>query len=157
MKPARLQVKKLHHQDAFVWKRSILYPNYLSKSFKIHFLEDLLKNWQLQILKMHYFCDTSSKVDSSGSQLLLSASSFSGWTKVRVSEVVQLNYTQGFLERFLNILCKKDVFSLITDVFLHPAQVCYLDVHNCNRDLHNQRSRGKPALSTNCDFYISEN
>ena len=44
---------------------------------------------------------------------------------------------QGFLERFLNVLCKKDVFSLTTDVFLHPAQVCYLDVQNCNRDLHN--------------------
>ena len=45
--------------------------------------------------------------------------------------------SQGFLERFLNVLCKKDVFSLTTDVFLHPAQVCYLDVQNCNRDLHN--------------------
>ena len=40
---------------------------------------------------------------------------------------------QGFLERFLNFLRKKDVFSLTTDVFLHPAQVCCLDVHNCNR------------------------
>ena len=63
------------------------------------------------------------------------------WYKVTLS--------QGFLERFLNVLCKKDVFSLTTDVFLHPAQVCYLDVQNCNRDLHSLRSREKLALSTN--------
>ena len=37
----------------------------------------------------------------------------------------------SFLERFLNVLCTKDVFSLRTDVFLHPAQVCYLDVLAC--------------------------
>jgi len=46
------------------------------------------------------------------------------WPNCRVTKTVP----QGFLERFFNVLCKKDVFSLTTDVFLHPAQVCYLDV-----------------------------
>ena len=48
---------------------------------------------------------------------------------IYISLIILYNlYSLSFLERFLNVLCKKDVFSLTTDVVLHPAQVCYLDV-----------------------------
>ena len=69
---------------------------------------------------------------SDGLLLVLGRVYFPFWVSMEYLPAFGLNsWPLSFLERFLNVLCTKDVFSLRTDVFLHPAQVCYLDVLAC--------------------------